>query len=116
MHHVFKFLLLTVLSLIRLFFGLVAVSALSNVGLPVHSPVVETLSQADKLCLGETFHLRQTVGNTVWPGFGDADIPAIVFNESYAFLVGCPDPPDGWIKVPVASQRGRPWEVSGIGR
>jgi hypothetical protein len=56
------------------------------------------------------FHLRQAVGDHVWPGWGQADIPAIAYNESYAFLVSYPDPPDGWVKVPQGTQRGGPWE------
>jgi hypothetical protein len=89
---------------------LLAISALSNLGLPPGSALVETLSEADKIRLAETTHLRQTVGDAVWPGWGQADIPAINYNESYAFLVGYPEPPDGWIKVPQGSQRGGPWE------
>ncbi len=90
---------------------LVGISALSNLGLPQHSAVIESLSEPDKIRLAEMFHLRQALGDQVWPGWGQADIPAISYNESYAFLVGYLDPPDGWVKVPQDSQRGGPWEV-----
>ena len=111
MKKVRKFLSVTILSLTGLCLLLVAISALSNLGLPQNSAVVETLSVADKIRLAETFHLRKTVGDAVWPGWGQADIPAIAYNESYAFLVGYPNPPEGWIKVPQGIQRGGPWEL-----
>ena len=111
MKKVRKFLLVAILSLMGLCLLLIAISVLSNQGLPQQSTVVETLSNADKVRLSETLHLRQTVGDEVWPGWGQADIPAIVYNESYAFLVGYPQPPDGWIKVPADIKRGGYWEM-----
>jgi hypothetical protein len=54
---------------------------LSNMVLPQQSETVETLSQADKIRLAETQHLRQSLGDLVWPGWGQADIPAIAYNE-----------------------------------
>ena len=81
-----RFLLIAILSLAGLILILVTASALSNLGLPQHSTVVETLSQADKIRLAEVQHLRRTVGDAVWPGWGQADIPVITYNEAYAFL------------------------------
>jgi len=106
-----KGLIIAFLSLIGVFFLLIAISAISNLGLPQSSAVVETLSEADKIRLAETTHLRQAVGNAVWPGWGTADIPAIAYNESYAFLVGYPQPPAGWVKVPAGLTRGGEWEI-----
>lgn len=105
------FLFITALALTGLCLLLVTISALSNLGLSQQSAVTATLSAADKIRLAETGHLRRSVGDAVWPGWGQADIPAIAYNESYAFLVSYPDPPDGWIKVPQGSQRGGPWET-----
>jgi hypothetical protein len=103
--------IIVLLSLFGMCFLLTAVSAISNLGLPQGSTEVEVLSRPDKIRLIETVHLRQQVGNAVWPGWGDADIPMIVYNEEYAFLTGYPDPPDGWIKVPAGIQRGGAWEL-----
>lgn len=86
------------------------VSALSNIGLPRRSAVVERLSQADKAQLVESLHLRETMGEAVWTGWGEADIPVTLYNESYAFLVGVPNPTTGWTTVPRGMQRGGPWE------
>jgi hypothetical protein len=44
----------------------------------------------------EMVHLRQTLGDVVWPGWGQAETPLIVYNGASAFLSGYPDPPPGW--------------------
>jgi len=87
-----------------------AASMLSNRGLPQHSTVTGRLSDLDKARLAEARHLRQTLGETAWPGWSQADIPIIVYNEQEAFLVGYPNPPAGWRKVPSLESRGGPWE------
>ena len=102
--------LLIPLSLIGLIALLLAVSALSNLGLPQNSELTDHLSDLEKARLSEVIHLRTTLGDAVWPGWSQADIPLIVYNEQYAFLVGYPNPPDGWLKVPSLEGRGGPWE------
>ena len=82
-----------------------------NLGLPEHSPSIEKLGEADKLRLAEYIHLREGLGDSVFPGWGDADIPAILYNEEYVFLTGYKNPPDGWVKVPAGIQRGMTWEL-----
>lgn len=68
--------------------------------LPNQSAISDRLSPAEKARLAELFHLRQTVGESVWPGWGQADIPVIAYNESYAFLLGLDDPAVGWLQMP----------------
>jgi hypothetical protein len=111
MKRVGKVLLTILLSIVGIIVLLIALSALSNVGLPQKSQVVDQLSEADKIRLAETTHLRQVVGDQVWPGWGQADIPVILYNEAYAFLTGYPDPPPGWTKIPMGLARGRAWEL-----
>jgi len=48
--------------------------------------------------------------DTVWPGFEKREIPAIVYNEEYAFLVGLENPETGWYKMPSREHRGGEWE------
>lgn len=88
----------------------VSLSALINRTLPHHSKVVDRLSPMEKARLAEVFHLRQILGDTVWPGWGREDIPVIVYNEEYAFLIGYPNPPAGWIKIPRRAKQGGPWQ------
>lgn len=97
-------LLLVVVSLVGLWFR--------NRNLPTESTVVEYLSDGDKTRLEEFYHLQSTLGNDVWPGWGDAKIPVIIYNEQYVFLVNYPEnPPDGWLKMPSGELRGTVWEV-----
>jgi hypothetical protein len=88
----------------------VAVSALSNVGLANQAPAADRLSEQDKAYLLEADHLRRTLGHAVWPGWDQVEIPNIVYNQDYAFVVGYPDPPAGWFKVPDGPQRGGTWQ------
>jgi hypothetical protein len=99
------------LGLLVLCVGTAGVFAVMNRQLPTHSQVVERLSEAEKARLAEAFHLREQLGDAVWTGWGQADIPIIVYNEAYAFLIGYPDPAAGWSTVPWNAQRGGPWEL-----
>ncbi len=101
-------LILSLLALSCLLF--IAITAVSNQNLPQRSQVVERLDDEQKSLLAEARHLRQSLGDAVWPGWGQADIPSIAYNEQYAFLTGYPQPPDGWKKVPGDVQHGGPWE------
>lgn len=95
--------------LLFLCIGGAAVSLVTNRSLPAEALDAARLSDVDKARLAEIIHLRQTLGNEAWPGWGDVDIPLIVYNDAYAFLLGYPDPPPGWLKVPQQEQRGGPW-------
>lgn len=106
-----RFWLILPLGLVFLCLVLVGIATLSNLGLPSHSQNVDRLSEQDKARLLEAAHLRESLGDTVWPGWHSLDIPVITYNESYAFLIGLPDPPAGWLKVPQEEQRGGPWEL-----
>lgn len=58
------------------------------------------LTQADKTELAEIFRLKTEVGDRIWPGFGAYGIPVVLFNDDFEFLIGFPDPPSPWMKVP----------------
>lgn len=83
-----------------------------NAHLPEHSKVTDKLTQQEKDLLRESMHLRQMIGNEVLPGLAQAEIPVILYNEAYAFLVGAKaQPPDGWVTVRKGEQLGEAWEV-----
>ena len=69
------------------------------------------LSDLDKAEIEEFFRLQKQLGDSVWPGYGKADIPVILYNKEWAFLVGCKSPPDGWRKVPGMNLYGTKWEL-----
>jgi hypothetical protein len=78
---------------------LAAFSALSNRNLP-EAETSSQLSDLDKARLSEAIHLRSELGEKLWPGFGQALIPVIVWNRGYEFLVGMQTaPPSDWTPV-----------------
>jgi len=87
----------------------VGLSSLNNLTLPTHSQLVDSLSFLEKARLQEAFHLRETIGDQVWPGWAEQKIPIIVYNEKNAFLVGYQNPPPGWLKVPQRLKQGGQW-------
>jgi hypothetical protein len=103
-------LVISVAGLLVLCLLTVGLFAVLNGRLPTQSDSIPQLSTADKGRLAEYFHLQQSLGDAVWPGFGQADIPVILYNEEYAFLVGVADPADGWQTVPTQKQQGTAWE------
>lgn len=84
---------------------------LTNLSLPTKSESVDRLGQLEKARLAEAQQVRSSFGEAVWSGFGQAEIPLLEYNESYAFLVGYPEPPAGWVKVPNPGGRGQAWEA-----
>lgn len=105
-----KWFIRTVLGILALLVLVTAVLAFSNRTLPTESTQVATLSDAEKARLAEVMQVRQQLGNKVWPGWETAVIPIIVYNEAYAFLLGYPNPPDGWINVSTNEPHGDTWE------
>ena len=85
--------------LLVLLAALVALSGLSNLFLPTGPAALDRLDPLDKARLSEARHAERVLGDVVWPGFGDSDIPLSVWNHDYAFLVGYPAPPADWSAV-----------------
>lgn len=106
-----SFLLIILIALPALCLLLLGVSYLGNLSVPSPSASVETLSELDKAHIAEVLHVRQTLGNAVWPGWGDVDIPVLVYNEQYAFLAGVQNPSSGWVNVSTNQQKGTAWEL-----
>jgi hypothetical protein len=75
---------------------------------PAPSPL---LSAQDKELLTEALRLKQVLGDEVWPGFGSAAIPVIIYNDGYEFLTGPvnPLPPPPWVKVEKDDFSGQPY-------
>lgn len=101
----------SLLLLLLLCGGVAIVSLLTNRNLPTEALTAEDLSDLDKARIAEIYQLRQTLGHKAWSGWGEADIPIIVYNDAYVFLIGYEDPPAGWLKVPQGDPRGNAWEV-----
>src|SRR5574341_1366758 len=84
-------------------------SALSNRNLPTGPAALDRLDRLDKVRLQETLHLKRELGEAVWPGWGQADIPMVLWNKEYSCLVGYPDPPADWDIVAGDDFDGQPY-------
>lgn len=84
-------------------------SALINVFIPRTSSDIESITSMDITYTLEVQHMREELGDQVFPGFQSVDIPTLLFNEENAFLFGIPDPETGWMKVPQEVARGGTW-------
>jgi hypothetical protein len=96
--------------LLPLALALAVVTVLDNRRLPRHSGSVDRLAEKEKASLSEALHLHHALGDSIWPGWAVGDPPVILYNERYAFVVGYPDPPRGWTRVPGDRTLGGPWE------
>jgi hypothetical protein len=91
-----RFFVFALLGLAALCLLAAAASALSNRSVMKIPPVSNHLPELDKQRLAESLHLRQTLGERVWPGFGSAEIPVMLWNHDYSFLIGFNQAPPGW--------------------
>jgi hypothetical protein len=98
------------IALVVLLLALVGLSALSNLSLPTTLVSTGRLSDLQKARVAEARHLQQTLGDAIWPGWSQLDTPYIVHDAEYAYLVGYPNPPPGWMKMPQRQAHGGAWE------
>lgn len=91
-----KILLLAAGGLLILCLAASAISAISNLSLPAGPEDLSVLDPLDRARLEEALHLKNELGENVWPGLGDAQIPLIVHNKEYSFLALSPEAPEGW--------------------
>lgn len=70
---------------------------------------LEALSPSDKAELAEILRLKTELGDQVWPGLSRLDIPIILFNERFEFLVGEANPASPWVVVRTDNFLGRPY-------
>lgn len=88
---------------------LATITAWSNRNLPGEDHSSQ-LSPVDKARLLEALQLKTTLGDKVWYGWGSDDIPVIVWNRSYEFLVNYKgDAPSDWSQVPDETLNGQPY-------
>lgn len=69
----------------------------------------EMLSPADKAELAEILRLKTDLGDEVWPGLSRLDIPLVLYNERYEFLVGEANPASAWEAVAGDNFQGVPY-------
>lgn len=67
------------------------------------------LSSSEKHLLDEALWLKRNKGNIIWPNFGDTQIPVLLYNDQYEFLIGISSPQEGWTKVEGSPFNGSPY-------
>ncbi len=89
-----------VLGLIILLAVLVAVSFLSNLRLDGDPDTADRLTAGEKARMAEALNLRAERSSEIWEGWSEANLPTILYNEAFAFLIAGGEAPAGWEKVP----------------
>lgn len=101
--------LIALISLLGLCLFVSVISTYTNRGLPIED-TSDHLSTLDKARLMESLHLKATLGDQVWDGWGKAETPVIVWNRSYEFLFkNDGNTPSGWSKVTDDDINGQPY-------
>jgi hypothetical protein len=77
-----------------------AVAYFSNQKLPAGPIVTDQIDPLDKARLAETLHLKTELGESVWPGWGQMEIPVLLWHQGNNFLIGVQEPPPNWEEVP----------------
>ncbi len=92
----------------------IGVSVLGNLTLPSGPQTLDRLDPLDKARLSEALRLKRELGEVVWPGWAQTDIPVILWNRDYSFLSGLAAPPSDWTPVPGDTFEGEPyyWQKS----
>jgi len=67
------------------------------------------LTLADKAELAEILRLKTELGDQVWSSLSLIDLPVVLYNERYEFLVGEADPTPPWEAVRTDNFLGRPY-------
>jgi hypothetical protein len=73
------------------------------------NPDSAVLTSTDKEELSLVLRLRAALGDQIWPGFGNASIPIILYNSHHEFLFGTTNPPAPWAIVDGDDFQGHPY-------
>ncbi len=63
------------------------------------APEATSLKAEEKAAVAEVLRLQAELGEQLWPGYGRARIPIIIYNERHEFLIGADGPPAPWTAV-----------------
>ncbi|MFN2189299.1 MAG: hypothetical protein ACK2T3_11075 [Candidatus Promineifilaceae bacterium] len=85
------------------------VSALSNLTFPARPEEMDRLSVLDKARFAEAMNLKAKLGESIWPGWESMDMPFVIWNRDYSFLVGLDEPGRGWEIAADDTFQGKPY-------
>lgn len=72
--------------------GIIGISSAAR----YYRPAIAQLGASDKAALVEALRLKSEVGDEIWPGFGRAEIPVVIYDDDFEFLFGDPNPSAPW--------------------
>jgi len=90
-----KIVIISTLSLIGLCLLAVGTSWVTNQFLPTNVENAEEMSRQDLARTEEALNIMGNLGSQTWSGFGD-DLPLIIWNDTFAFLVNAENQLEGW--------------------
>ncbi len=99
MRSIIKNSILIILGLIVLGLVIIALENLREAHSRNRKYEAKTLSKTEKGLIDEAMWLKSVRGNQVWPKLSETNIPVILFNDRYEFLVGMDNPPSAWTQV-----------------
>lgn len=67
------------------------------------------LTPAQKAQVSGAVRLQRELGDRIWPGLGETEIPVVLYNDRYEFLSGLESPPSLWERVPDDELTGAPY-------
>lgn len=85
------------------------ISYITNQNLPGGPSQHEQLEALDKARLVEAEQLRDQLGDQIWPGWGQAEIPLLLWHAESSFLVAINQTPAGWVEVKNDDFMGQPY-------
>jgi len=81
----------------------------TNKALPPAPQPGTPLSAMDKIRLEEALHLKDELGETVWPDWGMMQTPILLWDSQNNYLIGYREPPPGWNEVAGDDFLGKPY-------
>lgn len=87
-----------ILGLVGLCLLTASISFITNQTLPEPSSTPDKLSEEDLAHAEEALHLMSELGHQTWPGFS-GDIPLLLWNDSFAFLINSQEKLTGWDRM-----------------
>ncbi|MBL1150787.1 MAG: hypothetical protein HND42_11325 [Armatimonadetes bacterium] len=61
----------------------------------------------DKREIEELLRFQRQYGDGIWPGFARANIPILLYDDQFEYLIGHPSPPEGWTRIEVGFLPGK---------
>ena len=99
------------LRIAALLLGLVTLAPIRDGAMPGQSGQVPHLSPGEAVMIAGTYHLWQSVGESVWPGWTEIPMPLLYVTKDYEYAIGFPERTRGFETLPGVKLAGRTMQV-----